>query len=280
MTYENSDPAAIERNLAETRARLNSHLEALSSRLSLGQLLDDGVNYLRAGQGAQFIRNLGADLRDNPLPVAVTGIGLAWLMATGVFPSSRRETSGEGRTAAAFDDIVERAKRAGETLAQAAGETEEAFRTRAAEARGRILGLTREASETAAAFMERVQQALEAAEQSAREQTAAMVDQTRRTVEAVGQAAQQGRDAAARAGAALGETIKQNPLLLGALGLAAGVLLAATLPATAEEEALVAPLGSAIRNASDTAIDRTRQAAEAAAEAAYREMVEPSVEAS
>ena len=135
---------------------------------------------------------------------------------------------------------------------------------------------------TAHAFADRVQETLSNAQQAARERLAemgqaasewgaAVSDRTRRTGEAMGEAARQGRDMASRTGSAIVETLEQNPMLLGAVGLTAGVLLAALLPATAQEEALAAPLGDAVRSAAGEAVERGKRAAEAAAVTAYEE---------
>ena len=267
MTYDTSDPTAIEHGLAETRARLDARLEELERRLSPGQLVDTGLNYLRHGQGAEFARNLGAELRDNPLPVAVTGIGLAWLMSASALSNgdASHRVGRDGMTADQLhDEVAARARQAGDSLTRLADESEEAFATRVAEARAQILGVQRDVSENASAFVNRVQQALDKAQQNAHHR----LDQMRET-------ARQGREIASRAGSAIADTVEENPLVLGALGLAAGVLLAALLPATEQEEALMAPVGGAIRRAADEAIDRGTRAAEAAAESAYHEIAEP-----
>lgn len=282
MTYESSDPSTIERELAETRARLDTRLDQLTKRLTPGQLIDDGLNYLRHGQGADFARNLGSQLRDNPLPVALTGIGLTWLMAVSAI------SAGNGRATSrpaerGFDDIADRALRAGDSLTRNAEESEEDFKTRVAQARAQVLGLQRETMETAAIFADRVQQALDNARQTARERLAQMgqaaselgqtvADRTRRTGEAMAEAAEQGRDAVSRASAAIAETIDRNPMLLGAMGLTAGVVLAALLPVSEQEEALVAPAADAIRSAADHVVERGTRAAEAAAAAAHHEL--------
>lgn len=277
MTYDTSDPTAIERGLAETRARLDARLEQLEKRLSPGRLVDDGLDYLRHGQGAEFARNLSAELRDNPLPVAVTGIGLAWLMAVSALPSKGNTRIPATATGDLYDDVAARASRAGESVTRFTNETEEDFQTRIAEARAQILGLQRQVSETASAFIDRVTQAFDTAQQSARERLEQMqqtvqewgetvFDQTRRTGAAVNQAARQGRQMVSQATSNLIGTVNDNPLLLGALGLTAGVLLAASLPVTEQEEALAAPLAGAVQRAADDVIDRAKRAAGAAYE--------------
>ena len=79
---DTSNPARIERDLDETRSRLGNHLNELQDQLSPGQVLDDLMGYFRGSEGAAFGQNLVANIRANPMPAAITGIGLAWLMAS------------------------------------------------------------------------------------------------------------------------------------------------------------------------------------------------------
>jgi hypothetical protein len=79
---DTSNPARIERDLDATRSRLGSHLSELQDRLSPGQVLDELMGYFRGNEGAAFGRNLVDSVRGNPMPAALTGIGLAWLMAS------------------------------------------------------------------------------------------------------------------------------------------------------------------------------------------------------
>lgn len=281
MNDYSGDPGRIEHELSETRARLGSHLEELTRRLSPGQLIDEGLSYLRDGQGATFVRNLGGELRDNPLPVALTAIGVAWLAIAGSTSGSR--SIPRNRAMVPYDqarswraessELAERARRAGDAISRGVEETEETFRERVADARARILGLQRDAAETASAFAERVQQAYESTQQTTaawRDEVAARAGQAG---EAVSDAARRGRDFAARAGSGMADAMNDNPLLLGALGLAAGVMLGALLPKTRQEEELLRPAADWVSQTTDDMVARGTQAAQAAASAAYEEAV-------
>jgi hypothetical protein len=290
MNDYSGSPSRIEHELAATRARLGNHLEELTRRLSPGQLLDDGLSYLRNGQGAVFVRHLGEDLRDNPLPVALSALGLAWLAVASSTSSGRPSRAVVPYDQAqswrsASEELSERARQAGDAVSRAAEDTEDSFRARVAEARARVLGLQQDAAETASAFASRVQDAMDAAQQQAREgfervrQGAAdwrdgMAARGQQAGQAVSEAAQRGRDFAARAGTGISETVGENPLLLGALGLAAGALMGAVLPRTSQEEAVLRPAtdwaANAARDAAGEVVDRGTRAAEAAANAAYQ----------
>src|SRR5436853_288023 len=73
-------PMRTEAQLA--RAQVADTLDELRSRISPGQVVDEIVDYAREGGIGDFMRNLGNDVRSNPLPVGLIGAGLAWLMMT------------------------------------------------------------------------------------------------------------------------------------------------------------------------------------------------------
>ena len=74
--------AQLEREAEQTRSQLAATLEELRSRITPGQLVDQTLDYARESNVGELVRNLGRDARDNPLPLALIGTGLAWLMMT------------------------------------------------------------------------------------------------------------------------------------------------------------------------------------------------------
>ena len=78
--------AEVQREVRESRAEVEQVLDAIQDRLSPGQMFDQAVAYLRGSGGREFLSNFGATLRDNPVPVALVGTGLAWLMLSGPRP--------------------------------------------------------------------------------------------------------------------------------------------------------------------------------------------------
>ena len=74
--------AQLEREAEQTRSELAATLDELRSRISPGQLLDQTLDFARDSNAGEFVRNLGRDARDNPLPLALIGTGIAWLMMT------------------------------------------------------------------------------------------------------------------------------------------------------------------------------------------------------
>jgi hypothetical protein len=103
-----TDTRHIERDLEDTRSRLDATIDALQQKLSPGQMVDQAVTYFKEGGGVEFTHNLGRTVRDNPLPVLLIGAGIAWLAVSGTTSSSRRRDGGErgyrrGRSWASYD---------------------------------------------------------------------------------------------------------------------------------------------------------------------------------
>ena len=288
MVDDTSDPSRIEQDLDRTRARLGGHLTELQSRLSPGQVLDDAMTYFRGNEGADFGRNLLESVRSNPLPAALTGIGLAWLMASGararvaaptlapvdadrVRLYSGAQASNQNGYGAMADDV----RSAEASVTRDPGEAEHAYTDRLDDARGKAAGLKREAQETAASFSQRIRDALAGAQQSALITAHDLGHQVGSVASSIGNAAQgatqsagnvarragstfgQGGQAVGQAGGNLLATISDSPVLLGALGLAAGALLGALLPQSDQEEQA---LGGIAGQARDTARGLAQQA--------------------
>ena len=76
-------PETIERDVERTRANLTRTLDELRDRLSPGQVMDQLTEWAKGSGGAEFARNLGAQVRDNPLPILLVGAGIGWLMMSG-----------------------------------------------------------------------------------------------------------------------------------------------------------------------------------------------------
>lgn len=91
-------PQEIEAQINHTRAELSETLDAISRKLSPGELVDQALGYLRGPN--EFVSHLGESVKRNPVPVALVGIGLSWLMVSGREGSmpqaggQRAETSG------------------------------------------------------------------------------------------------------------------------------------------------------------------------------------------
>lgn len=88
-------PAEIEQEIDEVRQRLDRTVDALGNLLSPGELIDQALGMARQ-HGGEFGRNLGAQAKNHPVPLLLAGVGLTWFITV----SSRYSGSQENRPAA------------------------------------------------------------------------------------------------------------------------------------------------------------------------------------
>jgi hypothetical protein len=83
MSYDsNKSSAQIEREIDNDRHRIEEKLSAIQERLTPGQMIDEALGYAKAHGGGEYFANLGNSIKANPLPAALMGVSLAWLMAS------------------------------------------------------------------------------------------------------------------------------------------------------------------------------------------------------
>ncbi len=82
-----SQSEQFEREAEETRWQLAGTFEELRDRMTPGRVVDQVVDYTRDGPAAEFLRNLKREVRENPMPLVLIGIGIAWLMVASSRPS-------------------------------------------------------------------------------------------------------------------------------------------------------------------------------------------------
>ncbi len=67
---------------AQQRADVERTLDAIQERLSPGQLVDQAMTYLQAGRRRRVLPQPRHSVKQNPVPIALIGVGLAWMMAS------------------------------------------------------------------------------------------------------------------------------------------------------------------------------------------------------
>jgi ElaB/YqjD/DUF883 family membrane-anchored ribosome-binding protein len=265
MSQSEADQDRIEEDLARTRARMDGRLSALQERLSPGQILDDLMAYFRGSEGGDFARNLMSSVQNNPMPAALTGIGLAWLMASNPQPKPAvpspvaRPSPPMGRVSspAAWANNTEFDRHIGSVEAEVVrhgDEEDSAYHGRLDEARGKAIGLVRETQDTAESFRRRVQDGLAAARQSVTDAAQNLAgkasDAASQVTEAMGNASDQltrGSQAAHQMSGNLLANLTDNPILLGAIGLTVGAMLGALVPQSEQEQAALGDVGRRAR---------------------------------
>jgi ElaB/YqjD/DUF883 family membrane-anchored ribosome-binding protein len=207
-------PREIQADIARVRSDLDETLSAIEHRLTPGQLVDQGLDYLRHSGAREYVANLGASAKQDPLPLALTVVGLGWLML-----SSRRDPAGHG--------VVTRPGPSADTLAESARD-----------AAAGLSGAASSVRESAARTSEKISQTTRAARERAQQ---------------VGHAAREGAD---RIRSGVDRLVHEQPLALGAIGIAVGAILAASAPRTRQEDRLMGVASDRLKDSAKEGSER------------------------
>ncbi len=77
---DNKSAAELQHEIELQRSRLENTIDEIQQKLSPGQMVDELLAYTKGGSG-EFVASLQRNITANPLPVALLGVSLAWLMA-------------------------------------------------------------------------------------------------------------------------------------------------------------------------------------------------------
>jgi Protein of unknown function (DUF3618) len=97
--------ARFEREAEETLRQLSGTLEELRGRMTPGRVVDQVIDYTRDSPAADFLRNIGQEVRQNPMPLVLVGIGILWLLLASNRTSRAVIASAADRLANNAEDI-------------------------------------------------------------------------------------------------------------------------------------------------------------------------------
>ena len=253
----------VEREIARTRGELSLTLAALERKLAARYLIDEGLNMFKDTLGEDYGLHRGLEMvRANPAPIALIGIGAIWLLANNTNAVDR----------IARDERIQAARRRMTDLAGDIGNRAGEMATSAAQRIGiagngadRPLGHTGNpmidqpgGGMSSEGWVHQVSDRAQGMIQSARDSSGAMLDRA--------------SDSAGRIADQVADTFERHPLLIGAIGLMAGALIAALLPPTRAEDEWFGPTRDQLWNRAEEAgqetVSRVRNIAMHAADAA------------
>ena len=252
----------VERDIAQTRGELALTLAALERKLAARYLADEGMKMLKVTLGEDYGVNRGVDfVRNNPIPVALIGLGAAWLIANQTNAIDRiaqdeRIRAAGRRVGDLASDLGNRAGDMASSAAQRIGIT--------GNGADRPLGHTgnpmidQPGGGMGSGWVHQITDQAQGVVRSARDSGGAMLDRA--------------TDRAGRVADQVGDMFERHPLLVGALGMLAGGLLAAMLPRTPAEDEWFGPsrdqLWNRAEKAGEETVSRVRDVAMRAADAA------------
>jgi hypothetical protein len=262
-TNAERSPEEIRREIERTRAHMDRAVEAISGRLSPGRFVDE----LWARAQTEGAAAVAHTLRDHPVPFALIGAGLGWLVmegarsrGDGVGPGTYAPAEGRvgpyGGEAVDRDDpdweyasvrarmkgrVADAAHAVGERLADAGHSVTEAGHT---------------LQEKAHAAGERVG----AAGRTAGARVGAAAEAVRERVHGAARSASEGaRHGADRARDGFWTMLEQNPLALGAITFGLGVAAAAGVPTSRWEDEELGRFSGPLKNEATRAVQETAQ---------------------
>ena len=200
------DPDELEREVDQQRAYVNETLSALEQKFSPGQIFDQVMSYTRSN-GGDFSRNLVDSVKNNPLPTILTATGLAWLM----IGQNRPPRGGT------LDEDYYNASYGVDPTYETGGDGSGSLKDKANQLR------------TSG------KQSTDKARQSMRNMQSSVHQGARRTRQGLHDARDSMRQQAYRARSGFNHMLNDQPLALGALGVALGALIGASLPRTSRE---------------------------------------------
>jgi len=281
MTYSEQ----LERETESCREQLADTLDELRMRMTPGEVVDQLVDYARDTTGGQFFENLKQQVASNPLPVALMGAGLAWLMCgKGLSASRLRQNAGwwvergRGWTSQSPDAAV-RGKQATGAAVSAGGERMRAGAAAGSDAMSQVAETMGDASAGIQDTTSRMAEAASAAGAAFGDSVSetygrAAAGTGRATSSMAGSASRMGTSAVA-GGRDLVEFCREQPLLLASLGVAVGAVIGAVLPRTQAEDRLMGNASEEFkRQSSDFAgeqLDKAKTVAERGYDAAKQE---------
>lgn len=253
-----TDPAGrsadqIQHEIDRTRSDMEQTLTAIQRKLSPEFITDEVVSYLRNGGATEFLHNFNESVKRNPMPVTLMGIGLAWLMMSGRQGSYAPHNASESH-------MGDRLRGA----AGALGGMARAGRERVSDA---ALGVRERAAHVGSSVRSQAAHL--------RERGAEMGGRARGGAGQLGGSAREGAYRARSNMAGMGEMMREQPLLLGALGVALGAALGSMLPPTRQEDEWMGDtrdrFARQARDQMNEGLERGRRVAEAAGDAAQEE---------
>ena len=276
-----NDTDRLEREAELHRSSLDSTFDAIRNRLSVGQIVDELTDYLKEGQGADAVKNLGRQVRDNPLAVGLVGAGLAWLFmgnGTRTGPEDRLRYPGypEGDAAGS----LHRSPSGMQPAAPGSSAPDDAgsgIAARAADAAGTATDAAADAytggvealKDAGRSISDTAGSAWDATVGGMHDASATGADAANSVMEGARAAGRRAYRSGARVQRSIGGLIQDEPLVFGAVALAIGAAVGAMLPATRAEDEWMGESRDRLRDEAYSRGQEGLEAATAVAEKAY-----------
>ena len=234
-------PEEIEADINETRSHLDDTLSDFQSRFSSDSMMNTAMDYVKSDSAKEYFSNLGRSVKENPVPAAMIGLGIGWLMYSSN-SSNRSVPSGfnDKRQAQARHAAVETTPQTHEYDA-VYNQGTSTHQTPppggpGAYAFGPGSDATDSTSNSTDGLRQRAGDAFGTAGDKARNIKSGAGDHMSRMKQSSSEQLHNASSKARDTGNWLNQMAHDNPVAAGAIGLAAGALLGSLLPSTRTEQ--------------------------------------------
>lgn len=224
-------PETLEQEIDAKRASISNIVDSLESRFTPGQLFDQALAYTKGG-GGEFFQNLGTTLKNNPVPTVLTGIGLTWLALNQNKPFP-------GYTVSSGPGLGDKLSSMASQVAGAFGQVSDRVHSATSAVSDKAHALTDKATDKAHALTDKAYALKDKASglhHSASDSLGSSADQARQLAY---DANAQLQNQTAQLKGQFNTLLKEQPLVLAAIGIALGAALGAALPSTRKEDELL-----------------------------------------
>jgi len=224
----------LEQEVDQTRGRIEETLEQLRTRLRPGSLVEDALGFASENGGDELVRSLGQQVSANPLPVALMGVGLAWLVIS-------QNRSGAGARQGSFNGSGKRTEAMTNYDQDRRTGTDDSSRGMVDTARERASDMMGRARDTTSGAYDKVSRSVS----SAADSLSSAMPNTR----------------------SISNFMQEEPMVLAGLGIALGAIVGAMLPSTEIEERYLGPVAdNAKQQATEVAREQWERGKQMAAE--------------
>lgn len=252
---DNRTPEEIEAEINDTRSHMDRTLDDFQQRFSSDSMMHNAMDYMKSDATREYFSNLGRTVRDNPMPAALIGLGIGWMMY------SNNSSSSNPRVRNHFND--KRQKSARRDAANTPPQTheyddylydEDLYEEDLVDDDLVVVEETYVVDGDPSVGDDSVQgSSSESARQKAGRAKQGARDRMSRARRGAGEQMHNASDRARDTGAWLTNMAQENPIATGALGLAFGALIGGLVPASRTEQ-------QAMGRTRDRVVDRATQA--------------------
>ncbi len=228
--------AEIEREVEETRGRIDQTVEALKDKMQPKEMFDEATKMM-SGASNKVLTTAVEQLRENPIPIALIGLGVAWL----AIGQTRRSSDTSYRGAGYYPTYE-------------GYDTEESLRAKVKAKADAAKAKLAAGAETAKHKLSDVQHMAADGVSDIRDKAGEYAHLAQDKAGEYGRAAKRRFD----------DTLDSEPLVIGAIGLAVGAAIGASLPSTPVERRYIGPARAKVADRAKSSLDEVKHVAERA----------------